>query len=70
MVRIERNVPMEPAHNKAKYPFRQLEIGESFFIPDTTQANIATMAWRWSKKLGRKYETRKRPGGVRVWRTE
>lgn len=69
MIKVERNVPLEPPRNRTTYPYRQLEVGESFFVPGAIHATIATQAWRWGKRLERKYETRKRPGGVRVWRT-
>lgn len=69
-VKIERGVPLPPARNQRLYPYPQLEIGESFFVPSGRQAEIATQAWRWSKKLQRKFVTRTRPGGVRVWRIE
>lgn len=68
-IRIERDVPLPPARNKRLYPYPQLEIGDSFFVSEGKQSEIATQAWRWSRKLGRKFETRTRPGGVRVWRT-
>lgn len=68
-MKIERDIPLPPARNQRRYPYPQLEVGESFFVPEVSQNAIANQAWRWSQKLGRKFETRKRPGGVRVWRT-
>lgn len=68
-MKIERGVPLPVARNQRRYPYPQLQVGESFFVPAVTQNNIANQAYRWSRKLGRKFETRKRPGGVRVWRT-
>lgn len=69
MVKIESGVPLPPARNKRRYPYPQLQVGDSFFVPSMGQNEIANQAWRWGKKLGRTFETRKRPGGVRVWRT-
>ena len=38
MFLIEKNVPLPPSmHESSKYPFRTMEIGDSFFWPGITQ---------------------------------
>ena len=67
-IKIEHGIPLPPARNKCRYPYKQMAINDSFFVPDAGQNEIANQAHRWSKKLGRTFVTRKRAGGVRVWR--
>ncbi len=70
MIEIDRNVPM-PAKPHAGgrpsiYPWAELEIGDSFFVPDKKSSNCG--AWMAGKLLGRKFSARTVDGGVRVWR--
>ena len=50
------------------YPYAELRIGDSFFVP-TTSVSVGY----WKKKTGYGYTTRKTiengQAGVRVWRT-
>jgi len=60
-----------PKRGKAfKYPFHQLEVGESFFVENLQSRNLGGSVTYASKVLGRKFTTRTMEGGVRVWRTE
>jgi len=70
MFLIEKNVPLPPSsHASEKYPFRTMEIGDSFFWPGSTQQRVSSYASNASKD-GRKFVTRadKTAGGVRCWR--
>ena len=82
MFEIENNVemPKKCANNgsAAKYPFREMEVGDSFFVPAESaesahrvQINISSSSVQMSKRegAGKKFATRKVEGGVRVWRT-
>lgn len=70
-VTIQSGVPI-PAHNgigRFKYPWDQLEIGESMFIAGATMSKTSGSFQYASMKLGRKFARRSENGGVRVWRT-
>lgn len=55
----------------SKYPFRDLEVGESFFVPDRSKkASLGGYCTRMGNRLGRKFTLRVIENGVRVWRTE
>lgn len=67
-------VPGHPRKNLAcKYPFVDLKVGESFFVPlkDAARANIGAIASNVGRKTGRKFTTRMvtEDGvkGTRVW---
>ena len=49
----------------AKYPWRDMEVGDSFFTPDGNARSIVTKA---GKANGCKFSSRKVEGGYRIWR--
>lgn len=67
--KIERNIPIH-RHRHTKFPFAEMEIGDSFLLPDATSTNAATPAYKWAKANGWKFTARKLEKGVRVWRIE
>ena len=68
---IEKTIPIPRAHaTRGKYPFHQMEIGDSFVVP-VDRRIAASVACDWYKrKHGMKFVTRKTEDGkfVRVWR--
>lgn len=68
--KIEKGIPV-PSHRGApsKYPWEQMEVGDSFFVPaeDTTK-NFGSLARTSGKRMGAKFTSRKLDGGWRVWR--
>lgn len=64
---IEKNVPL-PSKNK-KYPFINMEVGDSVLITDWSlfhgAANAAHMV---GARNGRKFTSRKTQEGLRIWR--
>lgn len=76
MIAIERNVPLPPdwrlgntvRKGQSKYPFRKLEIGESFFVPERKIVGLSSLAGKVSKTLQVKFKLRSMDGGVRCWR--
>lgn len=71
MVNIEKNVPQPPFH-RTKYPWRSMEIGDSFALPPSvSQKSFAAQAAATGKKLSRKFSVRvTEQGGLRCWRIE
>ncbi len=73
MFTIEKNHPIPKG--RAKYPLDQLEVGDSFFIPEVDKERhknirIYVSGWARRSKTGMKFTTRAVDDGIRVWRTE
>lgn len=70
-MKIEKNIPVPSPHAaREKYPFHQMEIGDSFVVPvDRRTAASAACTW-YKKKHGMRFVTRTTEDGkfVRVWR--
>ena len=65
------NVGGEGRSHLEKYPFLDLEVGDSFIVPLTGNkaANFRCLvAKKNSSPDGRRYTTRTVDGGIRVWR--
>lgn len=77
MYEIEKDVPVPESGacrvRPAKYPFRQLQIGESFFVPVSNGQTTTRLQRTLSSCAARqrvKVQTRVVENGVRVWRKE
>ncbi len=72
MFAIEKNVPLASRRrNDAKYPFRDMRIGDSFFVPHTdirAIPRVRSAASEWARRMGWEFTTRKVEGGLRIWR--
>lgn len=75
-ITVDKNVPIPPVQRPgvgrpAKYPFRQMEIGDSFFVERSTRF-MARAVFYWEKKCGGKFSARtvieNGVKGCRVWR--
>ena len=72
MYKIEKNIPYPKAADR-KYPFSEMKIGDSFFVPFSEMKNrsvIALSASYHGRKSNRKYRTQKTEdgNGIRCWR--
>lgn len=66
--RIEKNIPAPP-NRRSKYPFADMEVGDSFMIPGAaTSAKIGSSISYRCIRYGEKYRTSAVDGGLRVWR--
>lgn len=65
-------IPEGRTERVAKYPFREMEVGHSFFVKDAKVSTFQTLCHSWGKKLGHKFVCREwstgAAKGVRVWR--
>lgn len=61
---IDKGVPI-PAHGRSKYPWRTMDIGDSFIIPKLT-VSMGAVNDRYHPKY---FIVRKCDDGYRVWRT-
>jgi hypothetical protein len=72
MIAIDHAIPFPPERSTyTKYPFADLGIGDSFFVPDTTEAQQRSLHSQVSyqnKRSSRTYTSRKVANGERVWR--
>jgi uncharacterized protein (DUF2249 family) len=76
MIKIEQGVPI-PGNitRKTKYPFREMKIGESFFLtdhedPERTRKRVSAAATMFCANKDYKFKTQVFETGVRVWRIE
>lgn len=72
MIKIDKNKPMP--ETRLTYPFRSMEVGDSFFVPGKTTRAMAGAVAGARKRLGLKFAARtiteNRVTGVRIWRVE
>jgi hypothetical protein len=79
--KIEKGIPLcRPSSKSNKYPFDQMEVGDSFFVPhaEAKSARMAALtrnAGQYKKlpkyvTVQRHFVTRTVDGGMRIWRTE
>jgi len=66
---VKLHVASNPSSNKgtSKYPFKEMEIGDSFFAPIAIDAISSTVA-RAKKNTGFQFALRQVEGGTRCWR--
>jgi hypothetical protein len=71
VIKIDRNIRIPESRcfsaNMSKYPWRTMQVGESFFIP-LTRPSQRPNASRAGKTHGRVFVTRNVEGGIRIWR--
>lgn len=70
-MKIEKGIPVpEDARRRgmAKYPWGEMLLGDSFFVPKRTAKNFYPTAYIAGKRRKWKFIVRNVDGGVRVWR--
>lgn len=55
---------------REKYPWSQMEVSDSFFVPDGEIRKIAGAACHAGRRSNKRFVARAVDGGVRVWRYE
>ena len=78
--KMEKGIPLAWIRRRRpslKYPFDQMEAGDSFFVPLNAGDELKSLCGRVThatisatKRLGRKFTLRSGETGVRIWRTE
>ena len=72
---IESNIEI-PARQgkKSKYPWSELEINQSFFVPGGNQSSLTSGGHRYGKENGKRFKAVKTEHdgveGIRVWRID
>lgn len=70
MYKIEKNISY-PKKRDRKYPFSEMEIGDSFFVPHKDMKNknvLSTAAFYHSRSENKQFRTQTVSDGVRCWR--
>jgi len=71
---IEKGVPLPEKNVRWKYPFDELEVGDSFFVANKDTTQLSALCKRAGSRLDARFVTAKatKQGkeGVRVWRME
>lgn len=67
MTQIERNIPFPEGRGKVKYPWRELNVGESF-VYDGSVINAQASAVYYSRATDKTFKARTVNDTVRVWR--
>lgn len=65
-IKIEKDIPIPKNRRKQKYPWHDMEVGDSFLIQRNT-LSMGAVNDRYSPK---KFIARKVENGVRIWRIE
>lgn len=68
MFEIDKNLPLPKERVRGNYPYKEMEVGDSFHVPLGKMQVILNANYRASKQLGWKFIARKDDKGVRVWR--
>lgn len=70
MYEIENGIPAPEVTRGAgrKYPFKEMEVGDSFFVDEGSAKKLQAMAYGYGKKLKAKFVARTYKTGARVWR--
>jgi len=71
-VTVEKGIPIpnfRTAPRQGKYPWRTMEVGDSFYVENTTSERFGPQAREAGIRTGRSFTIRKFENGVRVWRT-
>ena len=72
---VEKDVPL-PAWFEQKYPLAEMDVGDSFLVPDPSLADLRRLraaVCHFGKRHERLYSVRKdpkKPGSYRCWRRE
>jgi hypothetical protein len=72
-IKIEKGIPMTGlarAFGESRYPFRDMEVGDSFRIPDGEHRNARNAAYLHGIRNNCKFSCRRvGADGYRIWRT-
>ncbi len=72
---IEKNIPIPGPggrNPRPEYPFAEMEVGDSFFVPKETNRDINQISARASafgSATNKKFKCSTVDGGIRVWRS-
>jgi len=65
---IEKNIPVPRSTRQRKYPFVDMEPGQSAFFEEKLGGKAYKAANAVGYRYNRKYIARREDGGIRIWR--
>jgi len=65
---IEKDIPLPRSTRQRKYPFVDMEPGQSAFFEEKIGGKAYKAANAVGQRYNRKYIGRKENGGIRIWR--
>lgn len=69
--KVEKGVPIPtPRQCNKKYPYDQMEPGDSFLVPEDEGQSAYVACRTWGKDAGMEWTRRKTAAGWRIWRTK
>lgn len=71
MYAIETGIPVQRhKHGNEVYPWRDLEVGQSFFVANGNLKSLRASASRMKREINHHFTVNPVDGGVRVWRVK
>jgi len=69
-IQIDKDIPIpcDGRNGKSKYPFKDMEIGDSFYVEGKTAQQFANVKNYWAKKLKKEFTSKSEGHGCRTWR--
>lgn len=70
-IKIEKGVPLPKRRGtkRSKYPFADMEVGDSFFFSETRE-RVSAAARAYGARTKKKFASRVDGDGCRIWRTK
>jgi hypothetical protein len=72
LVKVDKNIPIpaaKPGHGNTRYPWRTMEVGDSFLFRSKTKQNSYSQVSVHNGKLHpKRFVTKTTPEGYRCWR--
>ena len=65
---VEKDVPIPKSPRRSKYPFREMAVGDSFFLPNRNNKQIAGLQGMAFKQTGFRFRIQREGTGWRMWR--
>lgn len=69
-IQIDKDLPIPTGGRgrPAKYPWADMEVGDSFLSPDQAPNTMSNVRLKAEKRTGFKFTTRAEGDGTRIWR--
>lgn len=70
MIKIDKNVPVPKIlrGGAVKYPFAQMQVGDSIFLEGQTTNKASALSAYWRRKFNWVFIARGEKNGARIWR--
>ena len=69
-MKIETDIPVPVSTRSRKYPFLDMQVGESIWFDEQVNGRAYRSALSTGTRHNRKFVARKEDSGIRIWRSE